>query len=243
MSDVYNEQWYADVVAPDSLIYDDGVTSFRYELKDGKAVSIYGYPGVTGAVDIGKIRTALGMPLFIRHRVDHLGGPIVRQTRAIPCDKPWLTGSPHLAEARRAERIGVMATNHGSPVKALTDFRDAYYQAMDRKHAGDKYYDIAKRLDLWADNPAVMVVTAPGAGAIFLLGKPWAHYHLSYRTPQAHNTAMHAIFDLAVPLIAERGCEHIHLGGGTTANEEDSLYRFKSRIGRLPWTVYFQEVL
>ena len=241
MIDVYNQQWYADVVAPDSLIYDDGHTSFRYELKDGKAVSIYGYPGLVGVPDVEKVRTALGVPLFIRHHVNHHQGTIVRPTRVIPCHKPWLPGSPHLAEARRAERFGVVATNHGSSLKALTDFRDEYYKAMDRKDAADKYYDIAKRLDLWADNPQVMVVTAPGAGATFLLGQPWAHYHLSYRRPDAHNTAMHAIFDLAVPLIAERGCKQIHLGGGATAATDDPLYKFKSRIGRMAWTVYFEE--
>ena len=242
MGDVYNEQWYADVVAPESLIYDDGVTSFRYELKDGKASNIYGYAGIQGVPDIGKVRAALGVPMFLRHSVDHHEGSKAWPTRVIPCASPWLAKSPHLAEARRAERFGVVATNHGSSLKALTDFRDEYYKAMDRKDAADKYYNIAKRLELWADNPQVMVVTAPGAGAIFLLGDPWSHYHLSYRTPQAHNTAMHAIFDLAVPLIAERGSKFIHLGGGTTAKTDDPLYKFKSRIGRMAWTVYFQEV-
>ncbi len=240
MSDVYNEQWYVDVTAPDSLLYDDGTNRFRYQVVDGKAQGIYGYAGLKGDPQV--VRRALGMPLFIRHDLEATGGTFSRPARVIPCQDPWLPGSPHLAEARRAERFGVVATNHGSSLKSLVDFRAEYYEAMDRKQAAGKHYDIAKRLELWADNPAVMVVTAPGAGAIFLLGKPWAHYHLSYRRPDAHNTAMHAIFSLAVPLIAAHGCERIHLGGGTTPNSEDPLYRFKSRIGRSPWTVYFQEI-
>ena len=242
MRDVYNEQWYADVVVPDSLIYDDGKTSFRYELRDGKAVSLYGYPGICGEPDVQKVRTALGVPLFIRHGVGHHEGSIPRPTRVIPCHEPWFPQSPHLAEARRASRFGVIATNEGSSADALALFRAEYSKAMDRKQAGEKYYDIAERLELWAGNKDVMVVSAPGAGAVFLMGDPWAHYHLSYRTPQAHNTAMHAIFDMAVPLIAARGCKHIHLGGGITPALDDPLYKFKSRIGRLPWTVYFQEV-
>jgi hypothetical protein len=240
MSDCYNEQWYADVTAPDSLLYDDGPSRFRYQVIDGKAQGIYGYAGLKGDPQV--VRKALGMPMFIRHALDATSGTFSRPTRFIPCQVPWLKGSPHLAESRRAGRFGVTATYHGADKDALIAFRDEYYKAMDRKDAGDKYYDIAERLELWAGNPQVHVVTAPGAGAIFLSGSPWGHYHLSYRTPQAHNTAMHAIFDCAVPVLAKAGCESIHLGGGTSASLDDPLYKFKSRIGRCGWTVFFQEV-
>lgn len=240
MSDVYNEQWYAAATAPDSMLYDCGSSRFRYQVIDGKAQGIYGYAGLSG--DAQEVRRNIGMPLFIRHDLDAQCGTFSRPTRVIPLDKPWLPGSPHLAESRRAVRLGIVATYHKADKTALASFRDEYYKAMDRKQASDKYYDIAERLELWADNPQVHVFSVAGAGAIFLSGYPWAHYHLSYRTPQAHNTAMHAIFDCAVPVLTALGCASVHLGGGTSASLDDPLYKFKARIGRLPHTVWFQEV-
>lgn len=240
MSDVYNEQWYLDVTAPGTTTAYGNGGRFSYQMLDGKAVSPYGYAGITG--DPQYFRRVLGCPLFIRHSLTAKDGTFSRPTRVIPLDQPWVAGSPHLAESRRAVRFNVAATYQGADKDALIAFRDGYYKAMDRKNAGDKYYDIAERLELWAGNPNVHVITAPGAAAIFLSGWPWGHYHLSYRTPEAHNTAMHAIFDCAVPVLTKQGCTHIHLGGGTSASLDDPLYKFKARIGRLPWTVYFQEV-
>lgn len=237
----YRQDWYLRVVAPQSGVWSDGANWFAYEDNGRELCSPYGYAGISG--DIAAVRAALGKPLFIRHAVSFPGpGSKSWETRVIPLDKPWLPGSPHLAESRRAARLGIVAENLGSSLRALTDFRDGYYRAMDTKSAGDKYYRIAERLEMWADNPCVHVIAAPGASAIFLSDDEWGHYHLSYRTPQAHNTAMHAIFDVAVPLLTARGCRAVHLGGGISGKLDDPLYKFKSRIGRIPWTVYFQEV-
>jgi hypothetical protein len=54
---------------------------------------------------------------------------------------------------------------------------------------------------------------------------------------------MDAIFGAAVPLLVDcMGVEQIHLGGGMSTKPDDSLFRFKSRVGRVPWTVFFEEV-
>jgi len=237
---IYNSDWYAAVVAPDSKVYDDGENYFRYDDKPHEAAGIYGYGGLVG--DWWKVREALGKPLFIRHAVDHESYGWNKHTRVIPCGDPWVPGSPHLAEARRARNLGIIAECRGSRSDALREFRKNYTEAMTAKSADDKYSAIAERLELWADNPQVMVVSAPGAEALFLLDGAWAHYHMSYRLPGAHNTVMHAIFDLAVPLIADAGCRHIHLGGGLTGTMDDPLYKFKARIGRIPWQIYQQEI-
>lgn len=113
---------------------------------------------------------------------------------------------------------------------------------MDNKAATPLYYRLVHHLARWAGNAQVHVVRAKDAGAIFLSGREWGHYHLSYRMPNAHNTAMHAIFALAVPILTKAGCQRIHLGGGRTGEITDSLYRFKSTIGRLEHQVYFQSV-
>jgi hypothetical protein len=185
----------------------------------------------------------LGKPLFIRYGVDQRAPEAIEwPTRVIPLDRPWLSGSPHLAESARAMRMGVTASYEGSSLEALRTFRAGYDEAMQRKDAAEKYYDIAERLERWAGNPNVHVVLAKDAGAIFLTGDTWSHYHLSFRRPTAHNTAMHAIFDLAVPMVSGLGCQFMHLGGGTKPTKDDPLYKFKSRIGRLPWAVYFKEI-
>ncbi len=241
MRDVYNEQWYLDVTAPGTALFMGDGMRFSHQLVDGKAVSPYGYAGIQG--DPQEVRKALGMPLFIRYGVGQKAiGAIERPTRIIPLDKPWVEGSPHLAESARAARMGVTAVNMASDRAALLTFKQGYMEAMYHKQAAPKYYAIGTRLEEWAGNPQVHVVLAPDAGAIFLTGDTWAHYHLSFRRPTAHNTAMHAIFDVAVPLCAQAGCQYMHLGGGTTASTDDPLYKFKARIGRLPHTVYFQEI-
>lgn len=241
MRDVYNEQWYLDVTAPGTALFMGDGMRFSHQLVDGKAVSPYGYAGIEG--DPLEVRKALGMPLFIRYGVDQRAtGAIERPTRVIPLDKPWLEGSAHIKESDRAKRLGVTADYQGSFRSALLAFREEYMEAMSRKQAAPKHFAIGERLLEWEGNPQVHVVLAPGAGAIFLTGDTWAHYHLSFRRPTAHNTAMHAIFDVAVPLCAQAGCQFMHLGGGTTASVEDPLYKFKARIGRMAHTVYFQEI-
>lgn len=237
---IYDSGWYAAVVAPQSKLYDDGVNRFRYVEQNAQATSIYGYPGITGDKQV--IRRELGMKLFIRHRVDAAISGRLWPTRVIPCDDPWEPGSAQAREADRAERLGICAEYQAADSHALKAFREPYLRAMQAKGATEKYSDIVERLELWTGNPHVHVYRAPGAGAIFFSDGEWGHYHLSYREPGAHGTAMHAIFARAVPLLTTLGCKNIHLGGGTTPLPDDSLYKFKSRIGRLDWSVCFEEV-
>lgn len=242
LKDVYNQDWYLSATAPSSRIWRCRDMRFAYEETGDKLSSPYGYCGIAG--DPHEVRARLGKPIFIRYGVDQRAhGAIEYPTRAIPLHAPWLPGSPHLKESARAKRLGVIAGYHGSDPPAIAEFLRGYRSAMERKEAHPKYYTIAERLERWAHNPQVHVVLAPGAGALFLTGDTWAHYHLSFRRPEAHNTVMHAVFDCAVPVIAATGCQYMHLGGGTDPSPDNPLYKFKSRIGRLPHTVYFQEVL
>lgn len=241
MIDVYNEDWYLRVTAPGTKIWQDGDDRFAYQEVNGKAISPYGYAGITG--DPERVRNRLGMPLFIRHAVDYrANGCIERPTRVIPLADPWVAGSPHLAESRRAQRLGITARNWGTDLGAIRHFQEGYRGAMTSKEAPEKYFIIGDLLEEWAGNPQVHVVLSENAGAIFLTGSTWAHYHLSFRRPTAHNTEMHAIFDVGVPACLQAGCQFMHLGGGTTPKLDDPLYKFKARIGRIPHTVYFQEI-
>lgn len=240
---VYSERWYLEVVCPQARSWSDGVNSFVYEDKGHECASPYGYPGIDG--DASVVRTALGKPLFIRYRVDQRMGMAhakEKQTRVVPLDSPWLPGDPQVVEAARAKRLGVTAAYDGAGRGVLKAFRQHYDEAMREKSAADKYHTIAERLELWADNPKVHVFTALGAGAMFLSDGEWAHYHLSFRSRLAHNTAMHAIFEVAANTLRGFGHKRIHLGGGLTDAPDDPLYKFKARIGRTPWTIYQQEI-
>jgi|HubBroStandDraft_2_1064218.scaffolds.fasta_scaffold19139_2 hypothetical protein len=246
LCNVYNSMWYLQAVAPTFRRYSQGGNEFAYVLNSrGEAASPYGYPGITG--DPAVIRAAIGLPLFIRHRVSHQPlelGPNVHPhpTRVIPMVNPW---TPEMAKAiARARRMGIMAEYHGAKREALRDFRDGYRRAMLAKVASAKYMILADNLEEWADLPWVHVFMAGGCGVLFLAGGDgWAHYHLSYCLADHHNAAMDAIFGAAVPLLVDcMGVEQIHLGGGMSTKPDDSLFRFKSRVGRVPWTVFFEEV-
>jgi hypothetical protein len=243
----YTTHWYLQAVAPTFRRYDRDGHVFPHVINSrGEAASPYGYPGVIGDVQV--IRQAIGMPLFIRHAVDYCRGaaehgPTVHlhPTRVIPVEDPW---TPEMTKAiARAARMRVEVSYHCSKRDALRDFREAYRRAMLAKAASVRYMILADNIEEWAELPWVHVFTAGGCGALFLTGGDgWAHYHLSYRLAGAHNAAMDALFGMAVLILAGREVDHIHLGGGMTAKPDDSLLAFKSRIGRMPWTVAFEEV-
>jgi len=71
----------------------------------------------------------------------------------------------------------------------------------------------------------------PAAGALFLFGSRFAHYHLAARRSDAPNHAANLVLQSAIERASERGLEGLHLGGGTTNDPEDPLLRFKRSIG------------
>ena len=70
------------------------------------------------------------------------------------------------------------------------------------------------------------------AQALLLCGPRHGHYHLSARRDDAHNAAGNLLFEAMADHSAARGLEGIHLGGGMSASEDDSLLEFKCWIGR-----------
>lgn len=241
----YESHWYLQAVAPTFRRYSVAGNEFAYVCNSrGEAASPYGYPGIVGDAEV--IRAAIGLPLFIRHRVSHQPlelGPHIHPhpTRVIPTVDPWTPGMRKAID--RAHRMQVVTEYWGSKLEALRDFRDAYRRAMLAKAASPKYMILADNLEEWAGLPWVHIFRAGGCGALFLSGGDgWAHYHLSYCLEGHHNAAMEAIFGAAVPFLGSQGVTMIHLGGGTTTKSDDSLFLFKSRIGRVPWTVFFEEI-
>jgi hypothetical protein len=131
----------------------------------------------------------------------------------------------------------------------LEQFREVYDDTMRRVGAGEFYlfppeYYRALR-DGLHDRLGVALALLDGEAvgtALFLAGPRFAHYHLSGATEagrelKAGTLLVHAGAEWA----RERGCELLHLGGGTTG--ADSLFAFKKSFGGETYTYAFATLI
>ena len=125
----------------------------------------------------------------------------------------------------------------GSDAEALEDFRGVYDRTMERLGAGNFYLFPPEYYGALADGlgDRLGVVLAKRGeevvgAATFLADRRFAHYHLSGSTDagrelKAGTLLVHAGAEWA----RDRGCELLHLGGGTSG--ADSLFAFKKSFG------------
>jgi serine/alanine adding enzyme len=128
---------------------------------------------------------------------------------------------------------------------ALERFRSVYDGTMQRVGAGEFYLFPAEYYRALADGlgdrlgVALAVLDGePVGGALFLVGHRFAHYHLSGTTDagrelKAGTLLVHAGAEWS----RGRGCELLHLGGGTGG--ADSLFAFKKSFGGETYTYAF----
>jgi GNAT acetyltransferase-like protein len=121
--------------------------------------------------------------------------------------------------------------------EALEQFRSVYDGTMQRLGAGGFYlfppeYYRALREGLGEQLGVALALRdgEPVGGALFLADRRFAHYHLSGTTDagrelKAGTLLVHAGAEWA----RHRGCELLHLGGGTSG--ADSLFAFKKSFG------------
>lgn len=129
--------------------------------------------------------------------------------------------------------------------EALEQFRAVYNETMARIGASDYYVFSPEYYSALADGLADRLGVALArrgdevvGGSLFLADRRFAHYHLSGTTEagrelKAGTLLVHEGADWA----AERGCELLHLGGGTSG--ADSLYAFKRSFGGRELTYSF----
>jgi hypothetical protein len=132
---------------------------------------------------------------------------------------------------------------------ALERFRAVYDETMRRVGAGDFYlfppdYYRALREGLGERLGVALALLdgEPVGGALFLAGGRFAHYHLSGtsdagRELKAGTLLVHAGAEWA----RERGCELLHLGGGTAG--ADSLFAFKKSFGGETYSYAFAALI
>lgn len=147
----------------------------------------------------------------------------------------------HRSQMNRARRLGFNTTINVAPTAAaLQSFRVLYDQTMERLSAGSAYrfddtYYARLAAGLGNDLALVSVIDASGvavAQALLMCGPRYGHYHLSARQGDVHNAAGNLLFEAMADHAAARGLLGVHLGGGMSAADDDSLLQFKRRIGR-----------
>jgi hypothetical protein len=154
----------------------------------------------------------------------------------------------HRSQVRRALRDGFRAQPLETPsMEDWLGFHQMYLDTMARLGAEAFYRFPLSYFTAFAEacreRMVLVRVLSPGGRvetqAIFMAGPRFAHYHLSGRRAEAHNTASHLLFEAAADWAAERNLAGIHLGGGTTADPGDALFRFKQGIARGEATARF----
>ncbi len=140
---------------------------------------------------------------------------------------------------RRGGRAGYRVIEVGA--EQMPQFVKMYRETMemlgatDYYHFSENYYaDLEK---LVSKNGRLLAVVGEDdkkwvSAGIFLDGEIFSHYHLSAsittcRVPGATNL----LLDHAAQLAAGMGKSFLHLGGGRTAAEDDSLLKFKKEMG------------
>ncbi len=134
----------------------------------------------------------------------------------------------------KAKRKGVQVIVD-EDLRYLKDFQHLYEETMTRNEADtsfyfpDDYYEEQMKESILYE-PKLLIARHEDktiAGAIVLLGKQLAHYHLGassseYLPLRANNL----LFDEMVQYCQKQGHSLLHLGGGTGG--DDGLFRFKS---------------
>jgi hypothetical protein len=145
---------------------------------------------------------------------------------------------------RKAQAAGLTA-GPTELADGLARFRRLYADTMDRVGA-DPYYDFGEAYfpALEALGERVRLFEARrgeevAAAALFLVSPPYIHYHLSggdprFRSLSPTNLLLHS----AASWGREHDFELLHLGGGRTPADDDSLLRFKSSVSRARRTFY-----
>ncbi len=172
----------------------------------------------------------------------HRAGP----TTAIDV-APWQDETASIATLNKGRRSDLrFARRHlrltwTSEGRSLTEDLQRFYQlyegrmselgATDYYHFPPQYYEyLANGLGSRLDVALAWLGDEPVGGALFMVDRAIAHYHLSATNDLGRtNKATTLIINDAAGCARSQGCDRLHLGGG--ARGEDSLFAFKRSFG------------
>ena len=149
---------------------------------------------------------------------------------------------------KRLRNYIVQAENMGLEFTELPDinqFREFYQADMNRLNAASYYYFEKEHFDFLGNSGMAKTYAISEDGKIisaisFLISEKCVHAHL-FGTDTEHELRHYAIkflYHKVIELYAAKGFEYLHMGGGRSGAEDDSLFDFKRKYGGLPLPYY-----
>jgi len=128
-----------------------------------------------------------------------------------------------------------------SETNDLDSFIRIYHEAMTRNNASTEYFFKREYFERLLAMPQVRLLCVRNATSIInmsfmMFGDSVAHYHLSANVAEYMNLGgNYFLIDRLCDFIKENfpNISGIHLGGGRTKSEEDSLFKFKKKFSKI----------
>lgn len=120
--------------------------------------------------------------------------------------------------------------------KNIDKFIELYTKTMQKNNASDFYFFERKYYQTLIDSQKVKLYEIIFeddiiAMAFFLFGQEMGHYHLSTNTPLSYKlNSNYALLHNTFNIFKGLGLKYVILGGGTTSNGNDSLFKFKKKF-------------
>ncbi|WP_022941185.1 GNAT family N-acetyltransferase [Psychromonas hadalis] len=118
----------------------------------------------------------------------------------------------------------------------LDDFCKLYELTMKKNNASEFYFFQKEYFNQLNNVSGVELLSVELDGetvstGFFMHGKEIAHYHLSANNSDLlRENGNYALLDYAFENAKEKGCRWMMLGGGRTSDENDSLFKFKTKF-------------
>ncbi len=185
-----------------------------------------------------------------RFFTSHMDIDYIRTTAAIDLQSSMeeIRSYYHKDKRYRLKKTGDMKIEieESSSDEHIQIFQNLYYETMDRMGAASNYYyppqffqEICKETSLC--KPHLILAKLEDqivSGVLMLIGKKYAHYHLSVSTQDARNLGINVkLMDHMIQHAKEQGAHILHLGTGM--KENDSLYAFKASFSNMPPLQYY----
>lgn len=168
----------------------------------------------------------------------------IQNTIATYCDNGNPTEVEFTKSARKTIRRSLAANVRyeiiENPVD-LEDFKEVYYETMDR-HDVKKYYYFKKEYFDYIinnfnnnifnvniiDNETNLIISS---GLYFIYDNKYVHAHLSGTRPEyLHFSPAYILKQVVAEWAYNKGYKLVHYGGGTSSDPENSLYLFKRKF-------------
>ena len=137
-------------------------------------------------------------------------------------------------DIRKAEKMNIQLSDDKAN---MAEFQRIYNDRMKAINATNFYLFKNEHYNFLKESESVTLITAKHngsiiAGAVMLLSKPFVHYHLAANTgDNVSALASKLIIHRAANKFKDLGYKFLHLGGGRSVKEDDSLLFFKKRFG------------